>query len=491
MADLINNAPVIAKVFKSLTLLLRTKVKNKIKSGLTWSTGSVLFKAILLVAQMILLARMLSSEELGQIVVLNVIIGLVYLLSDLGLTSAVIYDNKLPKATLAQLQAINIYFGLFLSILLAFLAESISNFYGVKELKSLILMIAPVFLMKSLGLQSYALSQRELNFSVIAKVDIVSTFFGFLTLLFSLFIGAGIYSIVVMQMTTAILFSFLSVYYSPSRFDIKFSITFREIEKTIKYAIYQSGDNIFNYLSSQADNVIIGKLLGMEVLGIYSYLKELLLKPSVQVINLIFNRMLFPIMSSYNMLSSKADVYLRSNRILALINTTMYLLLYLYGYQVVTMVYGESWLSEIGIYESLIPYVLLISLINPVGSLMKATGYVKRAFYWNVFTSIARVLIVICAASYGVVFLIKSLTFFMLSLFLLHYYYLLHPAAKISLKDMLYVYSPSFLFSILLCSLYLLSKHYYDHINIYITIPSIVVTVSYFIFKESKLIREK
>jgi O-antigen/teichoic acid export membrane protein len=90
-------------------------LNKKIINGIGWNTLSVSIKAILLFIQMAVLARTLSTDELGIIVILNIIIGFSYLLADMGISSATIYSNNLTKRTLSQLQFLTISFGIILS----------------------------------------------------------------------------------------------------------------------------------------------------------------------------------------------------------------------------------------------------------------------------------------------------------------------------------------------------------------------------------------
>jgi O-antigen/teichoic acid export membrane protein len=63
--------------------------------------------------------------------------------------------------------------------------------------------------------------------------------------------------------------------------------------------MYTVGNDIVSTVATQIDIIIIGKLLGTEVLGTYSIIKELILRPT-QLINPIVTKVSFPIMSKIN-----------------------------------------------------------------------------------------------------------------------------------------------------------------------------------------------
>ncbi|SQH77492.1 putative Colanic acid exporter [Shewanella benthica] len=436
-------------------------MKENVKKGLNWSGVSVLVKAIVLFVQMVVLARVLPSEELGQVVVLNIIIGLVYLLSDMGMSSAVIYNKTLTESQLSQIQTINILLGVTLTIFVVILSGLISSFYDVNSLEFLIKTVAPVFFIRSVGLQSYALCQRDLDFKSVAKIEILSSVVGFVILLICLFFSLQVYSVVFSILVSSFVFTVLSIFYCKLKFAISAVIKLSEIRKPLSYGIYQSADNLMNYISSQFDSIVIGKLLGMETLGVYSYLKELLFKPSLQVVNLVFNRMLFPVLSSFQNDNLKGKVYLQASKSISIANITMYSIMFLFGSEILHFFYGIEWVDYLDIFRIMIPYVLFVSLVNPVGSLLKSTGQVKRSFLWNLIFSALRVLVILLSVKFGLKTLLVSLGIFMFCCFLLHWYFLLKPTGNI--KFILWVYS----YKEALVSVLFIGVVYYLSINVF------------------------
>ena len=57
----------------------------------------------------------------------------------------------------------------------------------------------------------------------------------------------------------------------------------------VRYGIYQLGSQTINQLRTQADALIVGKVMGAEMLGIYSLAKELILQP-LKLVSPVINR---------------------------------------------------------------------------------------------------------------------------------------------------------------------------------------------------------
>ncbi|HBI06300.1 MAG TPA: lipopolysaccharide biosynthesis protein, partial [Erwinia persicina] len=61
----------------------------------------------------------------------------------------------------------------------------------------------------------------------------------------------------------------------------------------MKYGVYQLGSQTINQLRTQADSLIVGKVMGAEMLGVYSLAKELVLQP-LKLVTPVINRLALP-----------------------------------------------------------------------------------------------------------------------------------------------------------------------------------------------------
>ena len=98
----------------------------------------------------------------------------------------------------------------------------------------------------------------------------------------------------------------------------------------IKYGLYQTGESFVNFISAQLDQLLIGKLLGPDVLGIYAYVKALVFRPALQLINPVVNKVAFPLIVKHKETHSLAILYGMVIRLLSLINIPLYCLVALF-----------------------------------------------------------------------------------------------------------------------------------------------------------------
>ncbi|BCV57508.1 hypothetical protein TUM17384_14530 [Shewanella algae] len=141
--------------------------------------------------------------------------------------------------------------------------------------------------------------RKNLRFELLAKIEVIVSVISFVIFYFVLSWGLTIESVIVYQLSSALLM-FLLVKRTGN--DWNFKLTTIDINSNIKiytYGMYQTLEQIVNYFGAQFDQLLLGKIFGVQVLGTYSYLKDLVLKPCLQFFNPIVNRVSFPIMCKY------------------------------------------------------------------------------------------------------------------------------------------------------------------------------------------------
>ncbi|WP_181879199.1 MOP flippase family protein [Shewanella morhuae] len=407
--------------------------KSAVK-GVSWTAGSIMIRAGLQFAQLLLVARYLTPAELGVLAMINVIIGLAQIFGEAGLSNAIIYYKDLTAQQLNQLYLLNIGFGFIITFIFFCLSQPLANFFEMEDLAGMLLLIAPVFLIRSFSQQSIALLQKELKFGLLAKAETLSAILGFIVLLIFFISGFRAKAVIFGQLAGAGCLSLLVMFYNQARLPKLSYIYWSEIEIPVKYGLYQSGEACVNYLGSQFDRIFIGKMLGAEVLGIYSYIRELAFRPAYQFVNPIVHRVGFPMLAKHRDSHELGYIYAKMLNLLALLNVPLYLLLVMFPSAVLGFVFGETWVEHSEILRWLAIYMLFMSFINPVGTLLRATGSVKRGFWWNIVIAAFRPAVIFFCIPYGITSVVKVLAIQQVFLFFAHWFVLINPIVELSFR---------------------------------------------------------
>ncbi|WP_085298071.1 MOP flippase family protein [Cognaticolwellia mytili] len=446
-------------------------------AGVSWSAISTLYKGALQLLQLIILARFLTPVELGLLALINLVIGFAQIFGDAGISNSLIFHQNLKRSQLNQLYLINVVLGLTMTAIMLLLSYPLAMFFSLPRLTELLLLLSPIFLIRSLSQQHIALLQQKLQFNAIAKIEMIASTMAFIVLLILLYLGERVESVVFSQLVNATVLTGVTLFLHRSLMPTFEKVNWPSVIKPVKYGLYQTGEGLLNYISSQFDQLLIGKLLGAETLGIYAYIKELVFRPAMQVINPIVNRVTFPLMVKYKQEHSLSGIYYQIIHLLSLINVPLYLLMASFPGVILELIFGASWVAHAELMRWLALYMLLISLINPIGTLLKATGEVKRSFYWNLVTIAIRPLLIITSIASGVIVLVKVLVAAQIVILLMHWCFLIRPVISMSvIKFLSAILLPLSLFLLASVSVFLINQYVISINDFYIML---IIAVSY------------
>jgi O-antigen/teichoic acid export membrane protein len=207
--------------------------------------------------------------------------------------------------------------------------------------------------------------------------------------------------------------------------------------RLVRFGLYQVAEHMLDFLNMQLDTLLMGKLTGMTAVGYYSPVKSLCMKP-VGLLNPIFTNVSFPIMSRVqDNLPRVAKIYLLQVRVIASITCPLYVFAAVAAEPLVEVIFGPQWHSAVPVMRTLAVWGCLVSIGNPVGSLLLATGNVRRSMLWNVFASCITPASVIVAAPYGVLTVACAMVVVQTVLLIPAWRYLIWPTVRAPLKDYL------------------------------------------------------
>ena len=359
-------------------------LERKVFSGVRWTSLATIFTAAFQILQISILARFLEYSDFGLLAIVMLVIGFSQIFSDMGISSAIIHKQNVTQKQLSTLYWLNIIASIFIYLLIVLLSPIIAEFYNEESLSSLIILTSATFVIQALGKQFLILFEKELKFSVIAKIDIVAAFLGFIFSVFLAINSFGVYSLIYPLILTTCIRSFFQIYIGIRYHKPKFYFNMHEVKGYLSFGFYQMASGVINYFNSQMDVIIIGKIFGSEVLGLYSIIKQLVMRPA-QIINPIVSRIAFPAMAKLQSDSQKIKIiYLRVINYLASINFPIYVSMIILAPEIILIFLGEEWLNGVEIFQILSLYALIRSTGNPIGSLVLAKGKPQYEMNWNI-----------------------------------------------------------------------------------------------------------
>lgn len=352
-------------------------------SGVRWTTLSTIIVTVLQLIQLAILAQFLDPSAFGLMALVMVVIGFSQAFLDMGISNAIIHKQEITKDQLSTLYWVNILAGFSLFIIIAAISPLVASFYQEPELTKLIILVGLTFLIQPFGQQFMVLWQKEMRFSEIAKIDIASKFISLIVSVYFAYKGCGVYSLVYGTLAGAMIQTVMFMNIGLQEHKPSFVLKLNEIKEFLSFGAYQMGERTINYFNYQIDTMLIGKLLGMEALGIYTIAKQIIIRPA-QIINPIITKVTFPTMAKIQDDPVRLkNIYLKTINYLSSVNFPIYAFILIFAHDIVMIMFGEKYIEAIYIMQILSIWGALRSTGSPIGSLLLAKGKAKWGFWWN------------------------------------------------------------------------------------------------------------
>ena len=188
------------------------KLKQKAISGVIWSAVEKFGSSAFMFIANLILARLLIPEDFGAVAMLMVFISISETIVNAGFCTALIQKKEIDKVDCSTVFVWNITFSSILYIILYAISPYIANFYNIEILKDVLRIQSIVIPVNSLSLVQLALFQKELEFKMIAKINLSAMLLGTLLGIYFAFIGYGVWSLVIKQVSTSVVQSILYLY---------------------------------------------------------------------------------------------------------------------------------------------------------------------------------------------------------------------------------------------------------------------------------------
>ncbi|QAA82199.1 colanic acid exporter [Aequorivita sp. H23M31] len=411
------------------------EVKGSIMKGVKWTTAGTIGVAVCSLLRLSILTRFLDTRDFGLMALALFVLGIIELFMDMGLTSAIFHKQKISKNEYSSLYWINLVFGLLIFGIIALISPYIADFYNEPLLSQLIIIMALAVIAAALGGQYKTIEQKQLNFKIVAMVELISAIVSLALAIFLAVSGYGIYSLIfsaLLQYATPNLFFFIrGTFTNPVKLHFKLA----EALPFLRIGIYEVGSQFVNYFNRDLDVIIIGKLFSTELLGGYSLAKQLVYKPA-QIVNPIITKISNPLLARFqNDIDVLKRNYLKLINLVSSINFFVYLGVIIFAPLIVSILYGSGYDHIVILVRILAIYMYIRSIGNPIGSLVIATGRTNISFYWNLFSIAIMSIFIFTASQFSLEVVAWAMTAGFVFLFVPNWWLLVYKMTRASLGE--------------------------------------------------------
>ncbi len=308
--------------------------------------------------------------------------------SDAGISNILLSKENPSKEFISTLFIGNIFFGFLVTLVLLALNPLIVSFYHEESLRMPLFLISFVFLIIPLGQQFQVLFQKNLQFNVLSKIEISSNFIGFILSLSLAVIHPNVLALVFGQITIYTMKAGLLFFIGSKKWRHGLYFSFNEFKQSFSFGAFQMGEKTVHFFSTNLDKMIIGKLFGTEVLGLYNLAYQIIILPVLKINPVITNIAVSLFSRVSNNKEKLKKGYLSILGYISFINFPIYFGLALVSPLIVPLFLGEKWSESIELIQVLSIMGAIRSLISPNTTLTVSHGRADIGFTWTIVTMI-------------------------------------------------------------------------------------------------------
>jgi lipopolysaccharide exporter len=376
-------------------------LRQQAAAGGRWTVMSAIASVVIQLMQLAALGRLLAPADFGLMAMMMVVIALATSIADFGVGNYIVQINVLSLRLFKRLFALSFLLSVMLSAIIAVIAPWVATYYGSPVLADLLPYLGLVVI-TSAGSQVYfSVLQRALKFQIIAVVDVFSASCGLVVSVGLAWYDYGVWSLIAGQLTLNIIkFICFFITASTALKEVPLACEGRIIN-AVRFGFFQLGERILNFAGWNLDKIIIGKILGDNMLGIYSVAYQLAMRP-FSVLNPIFTRVSLPIFSKIKNDDARLRRgYLDVVRIIGLLSFPVYVGIAISAPAIVYILLGPQWSEAAPVVSILCGLGFIFSLGNPIGSLILAKGRADLGFYYNLFALLTYGIAFYFGSNYG------------------------------------------------------------------------------------------
>jgi PST family polysaccharide transporter len=333
-----------AKPAEPLTPAEIRHLDRKLVSGFAWTAGAKWSLQLASWASMLVLAHLLDPADFGIVSMGALLFGFVSLASQFGIDGALIVSKEMTEEQMRQLNAVAVLLGFagFLVCLMA--AGPVSAFFRTPALMQVIPVMALGFPVSGLRVVPQARLEREMRFRATSLIEVLQSVAQAATAITCALFGLRYWSIVFGSLAGTVIATALPLvlratgYSRPRLVNVGVALSF-------SWKLLVS--RLCWYVYTDADFLIVGRVLGQTALGFYSLAWNLANMPIEKIVALLTRVTPTVLAKAQRDLPAMRRYYRTITEMLALATFPLALGMALVAQDAIPLFLGQKWTAAV------------------------------------------------------------------------------------------------------------------------------------------------
>ena len=404
-----------------------------------WSfTGRIGYLAVALISN-IILVRLLSPKEFGQVAIVMFFIALGTVLVESGLSGALIRKQNVTEIDYSTVFIFNLVISIFLIILLFISSGFIALFYGDSQLKFILIVASSTILINAFRITQNTKLIRGMDFRKKAFCEFISVIIGSIIAICLAIRGAGVWALVASQLVASIVLTITFwITVEPIR---NFNFSINSFKSLYKFGVNTTLASLLNTTFDNIYQIILGKYFSLSQAGCFYQAKRLQDIPA----NIIETVMASSVYSALSKVQNHPEyfnnIYYNTIRFFTILAGLIFAFIFYYADIIVNILYGEKWIESILYLKLLVvaSFFYLQEIFNR--TIFKIFNKTEKILQLEVVKKIMQS-ITICYGLYelSIEILLYGLIITNISSFIINYFFARKVQNNFSVKDFLNIF---------------------------------------------------
>lgn len=453
------------------------KKQNSTKSIL-WSILGRYFPSLIQIVSTIIIARLITPEEYGEVAIISVFIHIASLLTTAGFAEALIFRVKNTNSLYSSVFYFNFLISVILYVALFLFSDKIAFFYEISRLEILSKVVGVNILLYPLTYIHRVLYMLDQNFKTPAFIAFASSIVGSCSGILLAYNNFGVWALV--WQTLLINLITLILYWKFSNWKPDFVFSSKELTKIMPYSLKILSNNMVQVIYDNIYTLVIGKIYSATTLGYYNRMQTIVYFTTTNFLYAI-ESVFFPL------LCKKKDdiVHLKNSyellfRAITFVALPILVILISLGEPIIILLLTEKWIGSVQILQLLSIAFLFLPITYLNNSFLKIINKPSVLFYSGLIKKTIGIFILYLTINinmqyvlYGII--VYSIIDAIISMSITHYF------LKINILKQVYFLLNNIVLSIILFSILTYVSSLINNVFLKVTLSVIVGLFTYFI----------
>lgn len=314
-----------------------------VRKSLAWSYGGQAFTFIVTFASSVIVARLLGPEEIGIFAIGMATYGILSIFTTFEIGTYLLREGDLTKSMIRRVYSVNTLMNLLLSALTVG-AGLIATFYmGESEIGAVLMVSALGPLLGAFEFVPSTLYKREMNYGILTRVGMIRTVINSVTIVACAYAGLGPISPAIGPLVAGV-YSLTYLNFR-RRADIVLRPTREGLKPIVVFGFQMMSINGVAALTQRVSEIILGRVLGLAALGLYSRASTLAGLVWANVYGLATGVVFIKLSDDLRDTGSMRDTFVRSIRFITAIIWPLVIGLAVLARPAIHILYGDKWMG--------------------------------------------------------------------------------------------------------------------------------------------------